>query len=581
MPERETPRRWVWGAVWLMLAAHSLVLAWSATWQSPTLNEPGHLAAGVAIWELGRFDVYRVNPPLVRAVAAVPVVLAGCRTDWQHLAYGPGVRSEFAAGIDFVNANGPGSIRLFNLARWACIPFSILGGLCCFLWGRALSGDLTGLLACGLWCFSPNVLAYGQLIAPDVGGASLGLLASYRFWAWLERPSRGNAAAAGAALGFALLAKSTWVILFGLWPLIWCLRRVAARVAGAPGPGGTGQLAFMIFVALYLLNMGYLFDGTMTRLGDFAFVSKALGRPRPGEGWGNVFEGGRLAGVPVPLPKEFVLGVDHQKKDFEDFPFPSYLRGEWRKTGWWYYYLYGLAVKVPTGMLCLLLLALLCTAGTWRGASPGKVTGWAVLWLPGLAVLAMVSGQPTLNHHFRYALPVFGPMFVLAASAPAAARPRRRAVRWAVHAASGVCLASILVSCATAAPRFISYFNALAGGARQGHRHMIHSNLDWGQDLYFVKQWIRDASIREPIYLAYHGLFDPAAVGISYTPAPCGPTWDDRSPVAHGTPGLYVVSINYVMGDTWRLLPGCDYRFLARETPVHICGDTMLVYRVP
>ena len=60
--------------------------------------------------------------------------------------------------------------------------------------------------------------------------------------------------------------------------------------------------------------------------------------------------------VPVPVPRNYLLGIDVQKRDFESHYY-SYLRGEWRKEGWWYYYLYGLAVKVPLGVWALALLA--------------------------------------------------------------------------------------------------------------------------------------------------------------------------------------------------------------------------------
>ena len=51
---------------------------------SPTLNEPGHLVAGLINWQFGRFNVYKVNPPLVRKVAALPVLFAGPKTDWRN-----------------------------------------------------------------------------------------------------------------------------------------------------------------------------------------------------------------------------------------------------------------------------------------------------------------------------------------------------------------------------------------------------------------------------------------------------------------------------------------------------------------
>ncbi len=31
-------------------------------------------------------------------------------------------------------------------------------------------------------------------------------------------------------------------------------------------------------------------------------------------------------------------------------------------------------------------------------------------------------------------------------------------------------------------PHQLAYFNELAGGPENGHRHLLHSNLDWGQD---------------------------------------------------------------------------------------------------
>ena len=68
--------------LFLLLNIHAGLLLYSANLQSPTLNEPGHLVAGIAMWEYGQFDIYRVNPPLTRLVAALPVWLAGYQMDW-------------------------------------------------------------------------------------------------------------------------------------------------------------------------------------------------------------------------------------------------------------------------------------------------------------------------------------------------------------------------------------------------------------------------------------------------------------------------------------------------------------------
>jgi hypothetical protein len=567
----------------VVLIVHSLMLGWSITWQSPTLNEPGHLASGVALWELGRFDTYRVNPPLVRAVASLPVVVAGCKTNWDRLFCGAGLRCEFDIGMDFIRSNGADSVRLFNLARWACIPFSVLGGLCCYIWGRALCDASSGLLACVLWCFTPNVLAAGQVIAPDMGGASLGLLASYAFWQWLKRLSWESASVAGATFGLALLARSPWIILFALWPVLWgmiFLWRMRTNDMVARLRDQISQLTSILLLALYLLHSGYLFDGSMTRLGDYQFVSRRLGNPQPGEQSGNVFKYSWLGCVPIPLPKEFLLGLDYQKKDFEAFSEPSYLRGEWRRTGWWYYYIYGFAVKVPLSILCLVSIAACLSVVGFRSYHVNDIAGWGTLCVPGVVTIVILSCQPSLNHHFRYALPMCGPLIVFAGSIPYSARKCEVRLRAVLLSITAVCILSLICSTLTSAPRFISFFNILAGGARNGNRHMIHSNLDWGQGLYFLKEWLQEQKIDKPIRLAYYGYFDPADIGIDYIPATCGPSWSTAASPPKEDSGLLVISVNYLVGDQWRLVKGCDYREFEQRIPIHICGDCLYVYDV-
>jgi hypothetical protein len=76
---------WLW--VLTILAIHAGLLGWSAAWHAPTDDEVGHLSAGISHWHFARFDLYRVNPPLVRALAALPVVLSKPKVDWTLLAH--------------------------------------------------------------------------------------------------------------------------------------------------------------------------------------------------------------------------------------------------------------------------------------------------------------------------------------------------------------------------------------------------------------------------------------------------------------------------------------------------------------
>lgn len=368
-------------AVGALLFVQIISLAYCATVQSPTMLEPAQLAAGVATWRLGRFDLFRVNPPLVRMVAALPVLAAGCETDWGRYQAGLGARSEFVVGQDFVKANGKRTLWLCTIARWACIPFSLIGSIACFLWARELYGLCAGFVALTVWIFDPNIIGHGALIANDVPATALGVASGYLFWRWLRKPTWMRAAHAGIGLGLAQLSKLSWIILFGLWPLLWLFWFVACRCCPAAQrsdqprvlynhnhgwtdssfPSRTEfarqllQLFCMITLSLFLLNLCYCFDESFLPLSQFTFCSKVLSGTDIG---GNLFTDSWIGSVLMPLPKQFILGADAQQVDFEGFNAASYLSGEWRNGGWWYYYLYCLFVKVPHGTQLLIGIAL-------------------------------------------------------------------------------------------------------------------------------------------------------------------------------------------------------------------------------
>ena len=447
-------RRLVTGAVAVLIVIHGTLVGYSATLHSPTIDEPGHLVAGLIQWRFGRFEVYRVNPPLVHYAAALPVMLAGYRADWGSYSSSSWARSEWAMGQDFVRANGERSAWLITLGRWGCLPFTLVGGLFCFLWSRELWGSSTaGLISLFLWCFEPFLMAHAELILTDCAATSLGLGAGYFFWRWLRHPSWRSALAAGATLGLAELTKTTWVVLFGLWPALWLFwvatRHGTTRASDDRSSTATTatQLAVILVLAVYILNLGYLYHGTLTRLGDYAFSSHALqGTGRNGAG-GNRFAGTWLGEVPVPLPRDYLLGIDLQKKDFEGYMRLSFLLGEWKDGGWWYYYLYGLSAKTTLGLQVLFGLGVLTVfiaarrdrdptkslasdeAGsrpTVASAAPGSATGFwrrstgfrdlVILVAPAVTVLALVSSQLRFNHYVRYVLPVLGFAMVFAGS---------------------------------------------------------------------------------------------------------------------------------------------------------------------
>ena len=62
-----------------LLALHYALAARSLLQENPTVDEVVHLPAGITYWQKGTFRLYHHNPPLVKLVAALPVVMAQAR----------------------------------------------------------------------------------------------------------------------------------------------------------------------------------------------------------------------------------------------------------------------------------------------------------------------------------------------------------------------------------------------------------------------------------------------------------------------------------------------------------------------
>ena len=567
-------------AVALILIVHAALLAWGAYLHSPAFDEVGHFAAGLYHWQTGRFELYRVNPPLVRLVATLPIALDFPKVNTTVGEFSD--RMEFLVGPAIVRELGDRCQLLFAIARWACIPFSLLGAIVCFRWATQLYGTQAGLIALALWCFDPNILGNAQMITPDTGAAALGLLACYVFWLWLREPVWSLTALTGLILGLALLSKTTWIIAFGIFPLLWLIERSVQSSLRHSLRKELPQLALILALSVLVINLGYRFDGAFRQLGTFQFSSRTL----TVEGSDNRFRETVLGYVPVPLPEQYILGIDQQKFDFES-RCPSYLRGEWRRGGWWYYYLYAFAIKTPVGTLALLVFA--CWQVIRSPRNPGCLRMELLSVLPGLLLFAFVSTQTGFNHHFRYVEPAL-PFLFIWASRVGCFWQSRRAYYKSVVAFLIICS---VVSSLRIYPHSLSYFNEVVGGPKNGHMHLLDSNIEWGQDLWILKDWTYRHPEASPLYIVNFGILDPRDLGIpaaGFPPSGFAPDRldnDEESDAVVGPiPGWYAVGVAFLHIDDHpdrnafvrKGVPLCGY--FRHFKPVDRIGYSMNIYHL-
>lgn len=592
---RCTPRRIL---LIVVLTLHAGLLAWSGYCHSPTYSELFLLPAGVSHLKFGRFDLYRVNPPLIRMVAAIPVFMMKHDEDWRDYDADPLNRAEYAVGLAFFTANDSQSIWFVILGRWICIPFSILGGLVCYWWANQLYGIVSGFIALILWTTSPYILGHAALLTSDAHAAALGVAATYALWRWLQQPNLESTLLAGIALGIVQLSKLTFVSLIPVWPLLWIAYRLSDREAfpSTHWVREAGQMLSLLMICILVINLGYAFEGTGRQLGNYRFKSLTMTGasnlsdvPEVGA---NRFASGWLSVIPIPLPCNYVQGIDCQKADFERAPW-SFLNGSWQRGGWWYFHLYALVMKLPLGLWCLLILT--ASVSTVRKAYRLHWRDEIVLLLPIVVILLLLCWQSGLGLHSRYALPILPFIFIWVSKLGKAFQYSDRLFGYLVIGLVVWAVESTLYFY----PHNLTYFNELTGGAQKGAEHLALSDSSWGQDLIYLKWWLTEHADDRPIQIASCGPLDPRLVGIDVTLPPVGPRsaefgGDCSTKLVGPLPGWFAVDSNLLIGGdplsshngrgSWESLSqkvnGHDLTYFRRFTPVARSGYSFHIFHI-
>lgn len=506
--------RWIVGCI---LAIHSAMLGFSAFVHSPMTDEIAHFAAGLGHWRYGDFELYNVNPPLPRLVGTLPVYLTLPWNDQLDKAYAVvgsshdengllvSQRKEFLVGRQIFKDMGAPYFSWLTLARCACIPFSCLGAWVCYAWASDLYGKSSGYAALILWCTSPFVLAFGGALIPDVPSGACGALALYRFWKWTREPSWHEAYFAGLAIGIAELTKSTWLLLHPMLiviGLLFCMRRSHRLSLLLQG-------ILQLSLALIVLMAGYGFTGQFRLLGEFEFSSPSLQIRELSESGdlqkliSNRFRGTWMASIPVPLPTELVRGLDTQESAMASHSIVGFLFGEIKMGGWWYYYLVVLAIKCTIGELWLFALASI--GRLWNRAMFANESSdrmdWPLLLIPTMIFLGLLSYHTGLNRHSRYMFQ-FLPLCMIWASQAITFFPSKPTLRIATLGLLGWGALSSL-SCF---PHSLAYFNELIGGPSQGHKYLSGTNIDWGHNVFYLRDEIKRrnwTSVGVSLWVAY------------------------------------------------------------------------------
>jgi 4-amino-4-deoxy-L-arabinose transferase-like glycosyltransferase len=489
-----------------LLLCMAFLLLSSLPSHSVTIDEFAHLPAGYYYYQTGDFSLFHKNPPAIKLIMALPLLILQPSIDTQMPFEPLDGWHPWKFGQNFMERNRSAYQQIFFWGRVPIVFLTLLMGFFIWRWATEIYGRSAGLGALWIYCFSPTILANAQLATIDIGCALGFLLAYYYFYQFLAQRSWQAALKSGVALGFALLTKFTTILLL---PLLAVMTLVYVfffykrlQIYDLKKIVGGGLL--ILGSALLILNLGYGFQGSFKLLGGYHFQSsflKQVSQILPGY-------------TPVPFPEPYILGFDLLRVDTEYGEFPNYLFGTWSKTGWIYYFPMTMLLKMPLILILLLLAAPFKRAFRNISKEETPQVKWQqelLIGLPAAILLLLFCLLIKTNYGIRYILPVLPFLFILLGRLFQIIPIMHRTWRL-------ITLLLLLLypfSALSIHPHYISYFNFLGGDNFSKHKLLLDSNLDWGQDLVALKDFMKKHDIAR-IGLAYFGHADPTIYGIDW-----------------------------------------------------------------
>jgi hypothetical protein len=510
----------------LLVATASLAIFSTARVFSGTVDEPAHIAAGMQWLTTDRYDYDLQHPPLGRIAAAIGPWLHGERSTGAQAVYDEGAR---------LLGDGAHYADTLAIARHGELIFFVT--LCLVVWGwsRRLTGDIGAAIATAFLVTNPNLLAHAGLATTDIACAATTTLALFAGVWWINQPTWRRSALFGAAIGAAIASRLSSIAFVG-GPLAACYLvrwwatkspRIATRESEtnlAAALGTIGAVALLVIWATYRF---------------------AIGPMHPG-------------GPSVPAPA-FLSGVEtfvlHGSSGH-----PTYLLGTPSNRGWWYYFPVALLVKTP---LPLLLFAALGAAGAMTQLR--RERDWqSVVPLVSAIVILLISLTVRVNLGVRLVLPVY-PLLAIVAAQGVGHLMRQQPGR-AAQALAAAALASAAFIAVRAHPDHLAYFNPLAGAHPENV--LVDSNLDWGQDLYRLRDTLAARGITDSVRVAYFGTADLSAAGVPRA-RPLG--------LHEPATGWVAASETFLAGE-W---VGHAYAWLLQYPPTARIGPSMRLWHIP
>ncbi len=566
----------------LMIVSSLLLAVFSVKDDAITTDESPHITAGYSYLTQKDMRLNPEHPPLIKDIAAAPLLFQKINFDANHPSWKTNINDQWSAGPNFLYDIGNDPDKIAFAARLAVMIFLALLGIMVFIWAREKYGDNMALVALALTVFSPNIIANGRYVTTDVGATFAFVIAFYFLAKFLKTPSWKNIIFAGLAFGLAQLIKFSLVLLVPLYIFII----IASCFVKPPrfNMARAIKSVLAIFVIGYLLvwpvYQYHVWNYPIARQkNDAAQILSSY----PIKPIANTVVW--MTEKPILRPyAQYLLGVLMVSQRAAGGN-TAYFQGDISATAWKSYFPTVYLLKEPIPVLALILIVLIVSLAKFRlGKILARLKEWIgnnideFIWITFVVFYWFLSIKGNLNIGLRHVLPTFPFIYLLTvgqikkwlASSGFLGKPLKILL-------IGALTVWYIAESALTFPYYLAYFNELAGGPANGYKRVVDSNLDWGQDLKRLTQYVEKNGI-DKIKLDYFGGGSPQYyLGDRYEKLEAN-NLEQRN-------GWIAVSATLLQNGRGIATKGFDgstthYNWLNQYEPVAKIGYSIFVYRV-
>ncbi|MCM8818311.1 MAG: glycosyltransferase family 39 protein [Candidatus Omnitrophica bacterium] len=433
--------------------------------KSITYDETVHTSAGYFYVKKDDFFINFEHPPFSKTLSGIfisPLKIIFPEQLYQTLRV-----NQWDLGMAFFYINRDKVDKIIFLARLPVILIGVLLGFFIYLWSKNLYGEIAGIFSLLLFSFCPNFLAHSCLVTTDVPFTLFFVMTFYFLYKFFETDKKIFLIYTGLSFGLSLSTKFTGIMLMPLILLILIILEIKDNLKTKFKLWVPSFLFFLILLPFFILLSTYSFYGFNNFIEGFKSI---------------LFETTKIGHL-------------------------SYLNGKFSAKGWRYYFLLAFIYKTPIPLIILILLSFFISFKLEKkekfllipaliyfifSSLSKKQIGIRYI-LPVYALLYIFSGRLFI-HHYKIKLNLNLKKIILTIF-----------IFWYVFVSMKI------------HPHYLAYFNQFAGGPDYGWKHLIDSNIDWGQDLKGLKKYLQKEGNPE-LMLNYFGSILPETYGLLYEP---------------------------------------------------------------